>query len=351
MESDFEQVSASIDHITRVLTERSDLFNKIDSTRIKPNQFNEGTLICAIEWIIKQCGSRQENYRKKCMEIFIKLSPSVENFESRKLLLMKILTLDEIIEVCEGKLNGNGIAGNLNLNHLKNSKNSPFVCIRLFLEDLLSALDNYCWLMDNELLNDEKIVFKKSTVFDVIIYYLKTICWTSIHEIINLYNPNVLENSIDSADACAGIIQIQKIISQKCKILVKIIDLILVLLKDNPKCISDKLWLSDSGLITAIVHMIFDPHVLGFDFKNPDIVIGIPKLLENLLINLKKFAPKQFVEKLYEEIGKELFAKLKNSTDSAKELLSAEDITLNQLNAVKGIELICRNLKYSTFSR
>lgn len=350
MDSDFEQVSSSIDHITRVLTERSHLFNKKETNRIKPNLFTEETLIGAIEWIIKQCGSRQQNYRKKCMELFIKLSPSVDNFESRKKLLRKILTVDEIIEVCEGKFDGNGIAGNPNLNHLKNSKKSPFVCIRLFLEDLLSALDNYCWLMENDLLIDEKSVFKKSTVFDACIYYLKSICWASVYDIINLYNADALEGSIDSTDACAGIIEMQKINLQKCKILVRIIDLILALLKDHAKCISDKLWLQDSGLISAIVHMIFDPHVMGFDFKNPDIVIGIPKLLENLLINLKNFAPKLFVEKLYEEIGKELFVKLKNSTDSAKELLSAEDITLNQLNLVKGIELICRNLKYSTFS-
>lgn len=350
MDSDFEQVSSSIDHIIRVLSERSDLFNRFETNRIIPNQFTDGNLIDAIHWIIKQCGSRQQNYRKKCMEIFIKLSPSIDNFQSRKKLLKQILTVEEIIEICEGKMNGIGIAGNPNLNHLKNVKISPFVCIRLFLEDLLAALDNYCWLMENELLIDEKLIFKKSTVFDVIIYYLKSICWASVYDIINLYNEQVLEGSIDSSDACAGLIQMQKIISYKCKILVKIIELLLVLLKDNVKCISNKLWVHDSGLISAVVHMIFDPHVLGFDFKNPDIVIGIPKLLENLLICLNKFAPKDFVEKLYEEIGKELFLKLKSCTDSARELLSAEEITLNQLNAVKGIELICRNLKYSTFS-
>lgn len=350
MESDFEHVSSSIDHITRVLTERSDLFNKTEPKRIKPNQFGEGNLIGAITWIVKQCGSRQENYRKKCMELFINLSPSVDNFESRKTFLRQILTLDEILEVCEGKLDENGIAGHPNLNHLRTSKISPYVCVRLFLEDLLSALDNYCWLVENDLLMDGKTLFKKSTIFEVVIYYLKTICWASVFDIINLHNSNAFEGSIDSSDACAGLIEIQKINSNKCKVLVKIIDLLLVLLKDHLKCISDKLWLSDSGFISAIVHLIFDPEVLGFDLKNPDIVIGIPKLLENLLMHLKKFAPKEFAEKLYVEIGKQLFTKLKNTTDSARELLSAEDITMNQLNTVKGIELICRNLKYSTFS-
>lgn len=111
-----EEVKQSLAHVIRVLKERRDLFNKHNADRELPYGFgtdrDEKTLKIAVLWLFEQFTSKNENYRRKCMEMFIELAPCVCNYHSVNAFVNDTKTIDEILLVCEGSSvdeNGTGM--------------------------------------------------------------------------------------------------------------------------------------------------------------------------------------------------------------------------------------------------
>lgn len=116
----FEQICASLDHLSRVLIERKDLFNRSNNNRIKPIEMNGVDLRSLVFWLFKQTGSKQYNYRHKCQQLFLKISPAVVGFMDAESFVHQITDVKEMISIGEAL----GIGLYADLSHIRNRKSS-----------------------------------------------------------------------------------------------------------------------------------------------------------------------------------------------------------------------------------
>jgi len=98
----FDQVATSLDHLTRVFVDRSNVFQQTNINRIRPEGFKGITLLDVAKWLFTQCGAKQFHFRRKCMKIFMKILPKVmpkvmpkANFYKNKVGVAKLITIGE----------------------------------------------------------------------------------------------------------------------------------------------------------------------------------------------------------------------------------------------------------------
>lgn len=342
-----EQVSGSLDHIVRVLKEKKNLFNKLNEHRIVPSVFKGGLLKDAVLWVLKQCNSPQLNYRHKMMEIFTKLSISVDKYNSTVAFFRDAQTNRSILELCEGNHNGTGIAARPDLKHIGKAQQTPLLLIYSWLESLLTSLDCYVWIFGDCLLSDTQKIMEKSCIFTVVRYYLENVCDAAPINLIALVSPasNSSDESENSIDYEFGIEVIDKINTIKCRILLRIIDLFIKLLATSSKQIPISFWDSNEAFYRIITTALFEPQTLQFDLKNPEMQLKLPHRLESLILAIHRNGPLSFKNEFYKELSTTVANQYKDMSDSAQAILSSGSITTNRLDRLRGIELIYRLLQ------
>lgn len=320
---DLDHIEGTIDHIARVIYERPEWFVDNWNDRVVTIAFSESNLKGAITWIFEQCGSRLINYRRKCMEIYIKLINCLT--ESSKKFLNDNFTRDRIYEIFE--IN---IQEYPKLSSLQDKNNLNIIAIRNWFYDFLSALDCWTWILNEDLIANVSGLLSNSNIFSSINYYLNELCWTKTETIFEQY----LGSDIKIID------EKSKIDKCKCQILIMIMNFLIVSLDKVPNKIPNDLW--SENLKKLLFDLIFGKNKLDLDFKNRNIMKNLPLKIEKLISLVCEKSNQKFCLKFNEEIGSFISTKMSLLID----VVYQECITVEQNNNAKGILFVLQNIEW-----
>lgn len=325
-----------MDHLTRVFIERSDIFHRSNTLRIKPAGFDGITLLDTAKWLLNQCGARQYHYRHKCMEMFIKILPECctkEEFYKEHFSMAKIVDITE----------AEGIGKYPDLQYLRNCHEPIFKETCIWFQSVLMSLDFYIWIFENEIIpNSEKTVFlQQSKMLVTLDYYLGRV---------NLNNEDLLKSITDDISSSQISMETimcnrnaEKIEAVRCLMLVRVIDFLTIMLKDGAL---DEFIITKSDILMKIIkQMIFKPQRLSFDFKSKNNLLELPKRMSNFLLAVNHHAPVSFRLELFSLLQKKLIKHLYSLRQHSEVLLRETSIDILYINKLNGIRLLFDNVK------
>lgn len=303
---DLTQVSATMDHISRVLCERKDIFNSPNPNRIKPDIFPQPMLRDAVLWLFSQCNSLEPFYRNKTMEMFLALSRCIDGYNSSADFLRDTQTLESVIQFCD-----NGIEPQIEFTSCKVVSN--------WLRHLLTALDCFIWFIENNFVLEWEPVFENTQIFKALEYYFK-----------NIMNENIFRenHSLDNlSKTSAMLIQIFKFLNK-------------VMALD---CVTDAVWESNE-LIWAIETSIFHPQFLECDTINKEFLFATQIFIKNI----NRFGSSTFKESLNQKLIGTMTDTYQSLASSIKNVHFRCSIPTSDSNKLIGVDFVCRLLKKKT---
>lgn len=308
---DLKQVSASLDHILRVLRERKHIFNVSDPTRAKTEAFSDALMLHAVHWLLGQCNSTQHMYRKKMMEMFVALAPCVDGYNSPAAFVRGMVKNDAVIGLCENGLD------------IENFESDKFNVIYIWLKRLHTTLDCYIWFIENNFILNT--MFQQSRIFEVLVHYMN-----------NIMNRNLFASVRDMDYEL--IIEKEKINAEKSAILLLIFQFLNKIMTIG--CAPDVIW-QQQELIWVIETSVFRPQFLECDTKNPDFLTKLPRSLESFISSVNRFISAQFKNDLNIQLIRTMTEIYKSLTDSIEEILNRSSISTADTNKLKGVDLVC----------
>ncbi|EAT40123.1 AAEL008123-PA [Aedes aegypti] len=348
--TNLEQVSATIDHLVRVLVVRKVVFNRESSVRIVPRVFGGSLLKDLVLWLFGQCSSRESSYRHKCMEVFPKLTSSVDGCRSAAEFVGEYLSDQEILDICDHVDTVHGIRSAPNLQFIAEKKFPIIINVYLWLEYLASSLDMYYWLIKNSLLRNAEEFLSASNLFAPVAYFLESVSNASMFELMTVIRPSIVEDSYASIEFRVCTDKIIKFNLLKCTIIVRIVDLLSLLLPLRCcRSVPDAFW--DSAAVSQfVVDLVYQPQKLGFDFKScRETMEQVPKRVMQLLDKIEGFENLRFKETVYQKLSEKLSSSMEDFSDRIEDLMSSETIGLEDGNCAKGILMVAQ--RYTTFKR
>lgn len=330
----YEEVSKCLDHISRVLCERRDLFNTEKENRIIPLAFPGRTLKDALLWLLRQCGNRNLNYRRKCMELFNKLAPLTADHNSVQSFIQRTQSPEQIVEIVEGTRNGTGLVARPDLTHLKISKESSILGVYAWLQHFLGTLDCYIWLLGDNVAAEPEKILRQSVIFKVIVYYFQKICCQSIMDVLT---SDSVDDPMENLNFQTDLEVIYKIETIKCHLTDRIFQFLLKMVTAELfvpitfwNCVADQ-------LTELIVNILFAPQNLDIDYlSNPN----CDQLSERICSFLAM--PTEFCRSVCTRIGHELNQRIQKTNEIAEMMLHSDQVPIDELHSIRGILIISR---------
>lgn len=345
---DFAQVSISLDHVARVLRERRTLLNRSNPERLVPGAYTGGTLMHAMLWLFGQCGAHQMLYRRKCIELVKQVAPYVDVIVgggaaggSVKAFVSGTQTAESIFAIFEGSLRPN-------LRHIAvgGEAKSPVVAILVWLEHILATLDGYTWILGDGLTdrNTAETIVSSTKLFSVIGYFIKNISCVSLVDILSEVHPEFDFADSNQINFSTAVVVMDKIDRMKAEVLHNIFDFFLKCLPTFGQLITSDFW-ADCGteLIKVVNQIIYMPQAVGFEqIRSREKVAEIQRKMNQFIDLAATIATPVFADQLSSVLLAELSREYIQTTQLAAQHLRCANITLNRLNTVKGLELMCR---------
>lgn len=338
IESSYDQISTCMDHIVRVIFERKDLFNGVDENRITPTDFEGNSLKDTMMWLFKQCGAKQQFYRRKCQQMFLKLAPCVIGFNSTMEFLRTTQNLTTVLEVLEGSSSGVGIASRSNISHIK--RDDFINSLHFWLQQFLSSLDCHIWIMGDGLYEDEQF-YEKSHLLSALTVFMNKICLLPLSAIFQIIDT---ESEVTSSQQLLYNEENPKITSIKREIIVRIIDYFMKIVASTQ--FPESFWNAIADSITDLISkLIFQPNIFGFHLKDKKFISSVQSRIVNLIEIIKSKAPLQLSKMLITSLSNEFLHQYQNLVESAEQQLHLNAITSQQQSRVEGIKIIVKSLK------
>ncbi|KAJ6648931.1 DNA-dependent protein kinase catalytic subunit [Pseudolycoriella hygida] len=343
IEATYDQISTCMDHIVRVIFERKDIFNRNDENRITPTDFQGNTLKDAMIWLFKQCGAKQKFYRRKCQQMFIKLTPCVDGVNSIMEFLSKTQTLETVLEVMEGPLGGAGVAGRPDLRHIKSGDFSS--SLNLWLQQLLRSLDCHLWIMGDGLYKDTRF-YEKSMLPSAVTVFINEICLLPLSSI---FRNLETESEATSSQQMLYINEDPKITSMKREIIVRIIDYFIKIVPTS--VFPESFWNSIANSMNKLIcDLTFQPHIFGFHLKDKNFISSVQSRITNLVGIVKSKASSNMSKSLTEALATEFKMHYENLVENAEQQLHLNAVTTKHQSLIEALKMIVKSMKSFGFS-
>ncbi|XP_055377945.1 DNA-dependent protein kinase catalytic subunit-like [Condylostylus longicornis] len=342
---ELEQVSLSLDHVVRVLKERSYLYTKPNRARKIPSAIaksGEITLKDVVIYLLAESENKLMRYRRKCLEMVLSLFTSVENASSLSNFFSNYISLDIIFSICEGSLNAK-----LTLRSLKKTETErPYFAIYNWMQRFLGSLDCYIWLLSNNAFKNPKEIFVNAKIFEAIFYYFEKVCWSTVFDLIECLNSESIESSSNLRSV--ELEEINQINVIKCIIEGQIMAFIIAIL--NCGChdqIPKTFWELEKGKLVKkfICDILYEPSILGFEIKYREITKGYQDKVSRMVKNIQTHGMnKEFYASAIQQIALNLIDNIKVLTEKTKELLYSNQISDYKWNVSKGVVFVLKNI-------
>lgn len=339
-----------MDHLTRVFVERDDLFQQSNNDRIIPSGFEGQTLNHVLLWLFQESGQHQYHYRHKTMEMFMKILPQSCTKED----FFKSLSGEEFMEETDmseekslAKILSIGEMKHPDLNHLKDCQEPIFSEIYKWMQTLLTSLDFYFWIFENELMPQHVIpdFLDKSIVLTTLSYFIKNIFKKDMVDLLRSIDEELLDDrSQFSREAKMRDQNVENIATIRLIILVRIIDFLTLLLKSHQ--IAQFLDDNKPELMKITKMLIFKPQYLYFDYKSKTTSpLRLPKRLTDFVVSIHENAPIEFKEPVMSLLQKKLLKHLNALYVNCEALMNEGTASMLNINKVKGIELVITKMR------
>lgn len=312
-QTNLDQISASLDHILRVLKEQKRISNTPSASRMKPIPFQNALLMDAVLWLIDQLQSVQHKYRAKVMDLFIQLAPCVDGYNSAANFMRNTQTAESLIELCE-----HGIT------------EDPFDEIPLCFSKVLTwlmrfqaALDCYTWCIANDFLSKHSLNAGTCTVFKAIQKFMDAM---DLHFFLRFKD----------------IIKMENFNAAKSKILQNIFKFLITAMPMG--CVACSIWVSET-LIVIIEKAVFRPQFLDCDVRDSIYVNSLFEIVESFVVTANRFAPNTFRITLNDQLAVDCSGNFKSLVENVKYLINRTSIAKDRLSPTKGVESIYRLVK------
>lgn len=334
----FEQVSSSMDHLTRVFVERSDIFHRSNRDRVRPAGFEGITLVDAMKWLFQESGRSQYHYRHKCMEMFVKILPECatkEDFYDQNLSLEKILSVGE----------ENGIGKHPDLKHLSECQEPIFKEVYKWMQSFLTSLDFYIWIVEIEILPRSKVAdfLQQSVVLSTMSFFIKSVISKDMVDLVRSINEALFNTSQMSYETKMCNRNLENIDTIRSIILVRIVDFLTILLTEN--LIARFLDDNKTELMAIVKKLIFKPSRLGFDFKSKNALLDLPKRLVSFVSSISKHAPPEFKEPMMNLLQRKLLKHLNALCQNCEKLITESNVSVAETNKLSGVDLVLTHMK------
>lgn len=343
IESSYDQISTCMDHIVRVIFERKEIFNRPDPNRITPNDFVGNSLKDAMMWLFKQCGAKQQYYRRKCQHMFVKLAPCVTGFNSTMEFVRKTQNLVTILEVLEGSPFGVGIAGRASLSHIQHG--DFLSSLYSWLQQLLRSLDCHIWMMGDGLYED-KLFYEKSRLLSAVTVFLNQICLLPLSRIFQNLDA---ESEATNSQQMLYNDENPKIGSIKREIIIRMIDYFTKIVPSST--FPESFWNAIADSINKLIcSLIFQPNIFGFHLKDKNFISNVQSRITNVIEVIKLKAPAQMTDTLITVLSSEFRNHYTNLVEYAEQQLHLNAVTTQHQSTVEGLKIIVKSMKSLGFS-
>lgn len=234
-----------------------------------------------------------------------------------------------------------GEAQHPDLSHLAEIRDPIFKEISKWLRSLLTSLDFYIWIFANQIIPQSKNgeLLQQSALLRTLSYFLKSIAGKDITEVIKSINEALLDTSRDTKIFHRNLENIDTI---RCMILVRIVDLLTILVKEN---VSQFLNENKAELMQVVKKLIFKPHRLGFDYKSKDSVLQLPARLTKFVASIREHAPVEFRREMSDLLRTKLMKHFNGLSRDCEQLLPMRSVSVLEVNKLNGIELVAVKMK------
>lgn len=329
----FDQISTSLDHITRVFIERSYIFQEENLDRIKPKGFEGILLDNVLSWLFGQCATPYYFYRRKCMDIFMKMNPKGSNNESVEAYFEKEINVKKIVKFGE---EDNGIVKKPILEFLADDGSTEPIFLEIYkwMKKFLTTLDFYVWVFEKNILPKDQIenFLNKSIILTATEHFLK-------NDVIQTINADSTQASYEMKMNNRNL---DKIEALRCVITMRIIDLFGIFSENGN--INNFLTTIQYQLIKLLGRLIFKPQRLNFDHRTENIIHNFnDRIIKFIIILVENSATVGTA--LMIKLQDKLVRYLHNFCQNCHKLFDKRTILQPDESKLSGIELITTKLR------
>uniref|UniRef100_A0A182N6I2 DNA-dependent protein kinase catalytic subunit n=1 Tax=Anopheles dirus TaxID=7168 RepID=A0A182N6I2_9DIPT len=346
-----EQFLLVLGHIGKLFEERKAMFNlqaeRSEHRQIVPPEIGGGTMEHLVRWLFRQCAARQRLYRRKCMQLFPRLSRTVHNVSSGEDFLEKHFTREQIEGIClqVGTVQGIDRAPTLASLRVEQAADGSLVTdIYLWLEYFLATLDMHCWLQREGLVDNELTQALRCRILPAVLYFLRSVVSLSVYEIMAHIKPDESHETHSRMNAE----KIVKFDTLKAAVVVQIVDLLVMLVSSEEQAVL-ALW-QEEATIEFVLSLLFKPHKLGLDCNIPvhrELEDDRPfwKQLDTLLLQLIGPANHSVGQRFASALTEILIQVMEQLGDRMKMLLTQRTIAVDAQRSAKGLLFVAKQLR------
>ncbi|XP_026668674.1 DNA-dependent protein kinase catalytic subunit-like isoform X2 [Ceratina calcarata] len=271
-------IIVALGHVEKVLIVKKNLLNATHGSRRKPVEFEDSTLLDAVNWLLTQCGCLDQCRRAKCVELVVKLSEHVANFGSLKAIITNYI-----------ETRGIDAFNNIISNGLQRKKEN---LSHKGLLPLLRSLDCYIWLIKDELL-DVQSLFGNSNQ--------KELIFNCASNFICVANRIKIEQK--DRDFMMFTKELEDLQTLQCKTILALFQFIQTLINSGfqDNYFPDVFFSKD--LNELIAKCIMCPHIIGFDSKNVEVAEATPAIVGNMLQSVAQKSASSVLYRIKSELS------------------------------------------------
>lgn len=344
--TNIQQLEETLNHLMRVLVEKSDLFNRDSGHRNIPQVLNGCLLKHYVTWLFKHCGFVENHCRRKCMEMFLKLAVLVDEINTAHMFIMQNtgnFVIKSVIEIGECSTNTNGLNSKPTLEHLKQTE-FIFGDILKWMKNLYASLDFYVWLFENTLFTPTTLFsdLEESKILVTIQYF--------INNIVNI-DPADLPAFLDaSVGMNISIKDKEKFIEFKYNTFIMILTFVSKILfcDDADELITSFSWLN--RLSNVVVNCLFCPQDLHFNVENNYIGQNYLIKLNEFIENLRQYKNDTYYHQIEGSIIEKLNECIHEYFNETEVNFNSVSLSVAKNNCLNAISSICKH-SYVTRSK
>eukprot|EP00106_Octopus_bimaculoides_P010915 XP_014778357.1 PREDICTED: DNA-dependent protein kinase catalytic subunit-like [Octopus bimaculoides] len=319
------QCCKALDHLERIILKKADMLQKVSPARKQPSQWNQITLVCAVRWLVRQCGCPQTSCRHACMKLVYNLAPQIQGIKQSEeffQIFYKKEGHNYFIERFEGGGEGSDVSNSImHCPQLEIKEHFSLQKTCQWFDYFLAGLDCYIWVFENNLLSPEQmlqVAESNSQIIKAVCYFLEYIALSDLKTLTKNFNADYLLFTPKEEE---------EFNRNKCTVIIRIFSFLTTVLKkskdaENCSVIPNEVW--TPHLWRLICECVLQPEYVGFNLTDLEIVNKLPDELQNLLNIFLKKLPAEFRQQMRESI--------KNQLVNQRDLLTVLPIPLKSPN-------------------
>uniref|UniRef100_A0A182JUF0 non-specific serine/threonine protein kinase n=1 Tax=Anopheles christyi TaxID=43041 RepID=A0A182JUF0_9DIPT len=360
-----EQYLLALDHLGKLLEQRKAMFNgrgnesnRTGQRQLIPAEIGGGEMEHLVRWLFRQCAARQRLYRRKCMELFVRLSKKVHEVASGEQFLAAQFTQQQIESICLQADSLQGIDRAVTLESLRDERTNPLIMnVYLWLEYFLATIDVYCWLRREKLIKEGQLQATLRRILPAVRYFLRSVVHFTVYEILsNIEASDGKAFQLPCYEQRTNTEKIVRFDALKSAVVIQVVELLVLMLTSSleESCseVCLEVW-QDQPTIEFLLSLLFKSHQLGLDCTAPgQLELGedrqLWKQLETLLLQLIERCNEPIGQHFATALSEKLLTVMEDLSARIKTLLIQRTIQVVDQKLAKGLCFIAKRLQNRT---